>query len=66
MEVVLVQLSDETSKVGVFEYPRQDRFSEFGHILDDEGVALGTPGYDVHNLGLLKHPVLRQTTETSG
>jgi hypothetical protein len=57
MEIILVQLPDETGKVGVFEYPRKDGFSKFGHILDDEGVTLGTPGYDVHDLRLFKHPV---------
>ena len=65
MEVVLVQLPDETGKVGMFEYPRQNGFSKFGHILDDEGVTLGTPGYDVHDLCLLKHPASCQTMKKS-
>ena len=66
MEVVLVELSDETRKVGVLEYPRQNCFSEFVHILDDEAVAFGTPGYDVHNLGLFEHPVFCESLEISG
>jgi hypothetical protein len=66
VEVVLVELSDETRKVGVFEYPGQNGFGEFVHVLDDEAVTLGTPGYDVHNLGLLEHSVLRYILEASG
>lgn len=64
MEAILVQLPDETGKVGVFEYPRENGFSKFGHILDDEGVTLGTPGYDVDDLGLLEHPVFCQPKRT--
>lgn len=43
VEVVLVELPDETRKVGVLEHPRQNGFCKFVHILDDEAVAPRTP-----------------------
>lgn len=66
MKVILVKLTDETRKVRVLEHPRQNGSSEFVHIFDDEAVALGTPGYDVDNLGLFKHPRFRETLGDSG
>jgi len=56
VKVVLVQLPDERGEVGVFEHPRQDRFCEFVHVLDDKTVASGTPRNDVLEVGVFEHP----------
>ena len=36
MKVILVELADKGSKVGVFEHPREDGLCEFIHILSRE------------------------------
>ena len=56
VEVILVQLPDEGSEVGVFEHPGQDRFCEFVHVLDDKTVASGTPRNNVLEVGVFEHP----------
>ena len=56
MKVVLVQLPDERGKVGVFKHPRQDRFCEFVHVLDDETVVSGTPRDDMLEVRIFEHP----------
>ena len=61
MEVILVQLSDEGGKVGMLEHARQDGLRELVHVLDDEAVALGAPGHDVGERGVLEHPAAKAT-----
>jgi len=56
VKVIFVQLPDERGKVGVFEHPRQDRFCEFVHVLDDKAVASGTPRNDMLEVGIFEHP----------
>jgi len=56
VKVILVQLPDERGEVGVFEHPRQYRFCEFVHVLDDKTVASGTPGNDMLEVWIFEHP----------
>lgn len=55
VEVILVQLPDERSEIGVFEHPRQDRFCEFVHVLDDKAVPSGTPRNDMLEIWVFEH-----------
>ena len=56
VKVILVQLPDERGKVGVFEHPRQDRFCELVHVLDDKTVPSGTPRNDMLEVWIFEHP----------
>jgi len=56
VEVILVQLPDERCEIGVFEHPRQDRFCEFVHVLDDKTVASRTPRNDILEIWIFEHP----------
>ena len=47
VEVVLVQLSNETGEIRVLEDAGEDRRRELVHVLDDEAVAIRTPRDDV-------------------
>jgi hypothetical protein len=55
VKIVLVQLSDERGKVGVLEHPRQNRFCELVHVLDDKTVPSGTPRDDMLEIGIFEH-----------
>lgn len=43
VEVVLVELADEASKVGMAKVARKDVFCKVVHVLDDEALARGGP-----------------------
>lgn len=47
VEVVLVELADERGKIGVLEHAGEDGLCELVHVLDDEAVAVGSPGDDM-------------------
>ena len=55
VEVVLIQLADERSEVGVLEHPGEDALCELVHVLDDEAVAVRTPRDDVRERRVLEH-----------
>lgn len=44
MKVVFVQLPHKTGEVGVSEESRENDFGELGGIVDDEPIALWSPG----------------------
>lgn len=56
MKVVLVELADKRGKVGVLEHAGENRLCKLGDVLDDKAVALGPPGDDMRELGVLEHP----------
>ena len=39
----------------MFEHPRQDRFREFIHVLDDEAIPSGTPRNDTLEVRIFEH-----------
>jgi hypothetical protein len=55
VEIVLVQLPDKRGKIRVFEHPRQYRFCEFVHVLDDKAVTSGTPRDYMLEIGVFEH-----------
>lgn len=56
VKVVLVELANKRGEIGVLEHAGQDRLGEFGHVFDDEAVALRPPCDDVRKLRVLEHP----------
>ena len=56
VKVVFVELADKGSKIGVLEHAGEDGLCKLVHVLDDEAVAVGTPGDDVCPRGVLEHP----------
>jgi hypothetical protein len=59
VKVVFVELTNKAGKVGVFEESGKDNFCEFGHVFDDEAVALGAPADDGRKRRVLEHSTKR-------
>ena len=64
VEIVLVELPDEGSKVGVLEHPRQDRFRELVHVLDHKAVPSGAPRNNVLKIGIFEHSEKRHPNQS--
>ena len=52
-KAIHVELSDEGSKVSMFEVDRQDFLSESRDVLDDKGVVGGGPADGAADVGVL-------------
>ena len=55
VEIVLVQLPDKGGEVRVLEHPRQYRFCELVHVLDNKAVPSGTPRDDMLEIRIFEH-----------
>jgi hypothetical protein len=53
VEIILVELANEGSKVGVLEHPRENGLCELVHILDYKAVAVRAPGNHPLERGIL-------------
>ena len=61
VKVILVQLSNEASKVGVLEMLWKDMFCELFVLEHDEAIAFIAPSDDTLILWVLQHSVLCQS-----
>jgi len=46
VKVILVELANEGSKIGVFKHPREDGLCELVHILDYKAITIRAPRND--------------------
>jgi len=56
VEIVFVELPDETGEVIMLEVLREEKFGELGLVLDPERVTRLIPAHNVTHVPLLQHP----------
>jgi len=57
VKVILVELANKGSKIGMFKHPREDGLCELVHVLDYKAVTIRAPRNNPLERGILQHLV---------